>query len=119
MVLCLAFMFHVLAFHAYNVKYNAQYRKLRTRQKINRAYQSLRISGWVAHCAFRPHHVLKHLAVLSPKTAHIALWCIVPCAGFDIILTCSMINPYLGLLVACTYPLSILQAVVIMGAFIT
>ena len=62
--------------------------------------------------------MIKHLAVLSPKSPNMLLWVIPPCPGFDIILSCSMLSPHLGLAVACTYPLSILQAVVVLGAFI-
>ena len=108
-------MLHVCLSHVLNVKCNKQYRKLTTHEKINRSYQSLRISVWVAHFIFRPHHVLKHLSVLHPRSVNTLLWLVAPCAGFDVILTCSMLNPYLGLLVSCTYPLSILQAVVVFG----
>ena len=91
-MLCFLFMLHVLVFHAYNVKCSAKYRKKSTHQKINRAYQSLRISVWAAHFIFRPHHVLRHLSVLHPKSASTVLWLVPPCAGFDIVLTCSMIS---------------------------
>ena len=113
-MLCFLFMLHVLIFHAYNVKCSAKYRKLSTHDKINRAYHSLRISAWALHFVFRPHYLMKHLALLSPKSANILLWVIPACGGFDLVLSCSMLHPYLGLLVSCTYPLSLMQAVVIL-----
>lgn len=115
MVLCFLFMLHVLLYHVLNVKCSANYRKLSTHKKINRAYRSLRISVWAAHFVFPIQYVLKHAAILNPKSANIVLWFIRPCDGFDIVLTCSALNPYLGLLVSCTYPLSILQAIVVVG----
>jgi hypothetical protein len=113
-MLCFLFMFHVFLFHAYNVKYSARYRKLTTHDKIKRAYQSLRISAWGLHCFFSPHNVIKHLAVLSPKSANILLWIIPACPGFDLVLSCSMLHPYLGLVVSCTYPLTLLQAGIVL-----
>ena len=117
-MLCLVFTLLLFGSHAYKTKFDDKYRKLSTHSKINHAYQFLRIFEWAAHCAFRPHHVAKHRAVLSPRSANILLWIIHPCRGFDLIISCSMLNPYLGLFVACTYPLSILQAIVVLGAFL-
>jgi hypothetical protein len=115
--LCFLFMFHVFLFHGYNVRFNARYRSLNTHEKINRAYQSLHTCAWGLHIVFPTHHLRKHLAVLSPRSPSMLLWLIKPCPGFDLIITCAWLNPYLGVFVACTYPLSMLQAVVVMGAF--
>lgn len=115
MVLCLGLLLLVFSFHAYNVKFNGPYRKLSTREKIKRAYYFLPICVWVLHFVFPIQYVLKHRAVLNPKSANILLWLISRTPGFDIILTCSTLNPYLALVVSCTYPLSILQALVVVG----
>ena len=115
MVLCLGLLLIVFSYHAYSVKFSAKYRRLTTHEKIKRAYLCLPICVWVLHFVFPIQYVLKHAAILNPKSANILLWLIRPCDGFDIVLTCSALNPYLGLLVSCTYPLSILQAIVVVG----
>jgi len=117
-MLCLGLLLLVLIFHALKVKFSARYRKLTTHQKIDECYSNLHTSAWGLHIVFPTHHIRKHLAVLSPKSANILLWLINPCPGFDLILTCSWVNPYLGAAVACTYPLSFLQAIVVLGAFL-
>ena len=115
MVLCLGLFLLVFLFHGLNVKLSKPYRKLSTHQKIDHAYQFLHTFAWGLHIVFPTHYLRKHLAVLSPIHVNLLLWLLHPCVGFDLILTCSMLNPYLGLLVSCTYPLSILQAVVVVG----
>ena len=117
-MLCLSLLLLLLIFHVSKVKLSARYRKLSTHAKIDECYSLLRTFASALHFVFPPQHVMKHLAVLSPKSPEILLWLIKPCGGFDLILTCSMINPYLSLLVACSYPLSVLQACVVLGALL-
>ena len=118
MLLCFVFALLVLTFHVLKVKLSARYRKQTTHAKINECYSLLRTFASALHFVFPPQHVMKHLAVLSPKSPEILLWLIKPCVGFDLILTCAWLNPYLSLLGACSYPLSILQACVVLGAFL-
>ena len=113
-MLCFALLLLLLIFHASKIKLSARYRKLTTHAKIEECYSLLRTSAWALHFVFRPHYVMKHLALMSPKSANILLWVIPACEGFDLVLSCSMLHPYLGLLVSCTYPLSLPQAVVIL-----
>lgn len=118
-MLCLGLWLLLLIFHVSKVKSSARYRKLTTHAKINECYQLLHTSAWGLHIVFQTHYLRKHLAILSPRSPNMLLWLIEPCPGFDLIITCAWLNPYLGLLVACSYPLTILQAVVVMGAFVT
>ena len=117
-MLCLGLLLLLLIFHASKVKLSERYRKITTHQKINECYQLLHTCVWGLHTVFQAHYLRKHLAVLSPKSPSILLWLIEPCPGFDLIITCAWLNPYLGVLVACTYPLSILQACVVLGALL-
>jgi len=43
------------------------------------------------------------------------LWLVPETRGFNMVLACSMMHPYLGLAIACTYPLTPLESVVIFG----
>jgi len=117
-MLCLGLSLLVFIFHVSKVKLSARYRKLKTHAKIDECYSHLHTCAWGLHTVFPTHYLRKHLAVLTPKSPSILLWLIEPCPGFDLIITCSWLNPYLGVLVACSYPLSILQACVVLGAFL-
>ena len=117
-MLCVAFVFTLFTYHALKVKFDSDYRKLSTHEKIHHSYSFLLTCAYPLHFILAPHQVIKHLAVLYPKSPKMLLWLIEPCTGFDIILSCSMVNPYLGVAVACTYPLSFLQAAVVLGEFL-
>ena len=118
MALCFVFAFLVFIFHVLKVKLSARYRKISTHAKIDECYQLLHTCAWALHIVFQAHYLRKHLAVLSPKSPNILLWLIAPCTGFDFILSCAWVNPYIGLVVAFTYPLTVLQACVVLGAFL-
>lgn len=119
MVLCLGLLLLLLIFHVSKVKLSARYRKLKTHAKIHECYRLLHTCAWGLHMVLPAHYLRKHLAILSPRSPSMLLWLIAPCPGFDLIITCAWLNPYLGVLVACSYPLTILQAVVVMGAFVS
>lgn len=119
LMLCLGLLLLLFMFHASKVKLSERYRKLTTHAKIEECYSLLHTCAWGLHFVFPAHHLRKHLAILSPGSPSMLLWFISPCPGFDLIITCAWLNPYLGVLVACSYPLSILQAIVVIGAFVT
>ena len=88
-MLCLSLSLLLFIFHVSKVKLSARYRKQNTHAKINECYSLLRTFASALHFVFPPQHVMKHLAVLSPKSPEILLWLIKPCVGLDLILTCA------------------------------
>ena len=95
--------------HIYNVKQDPAYRKLNTHQKIDQCYQYLHIFARALNIFYSSHHILKHFSVVHPNP-YVLLWIIPETRGFSTVLSFSMIHPYAGLVVACTCPLTIIQA---------
>lgn len=112
-MLCLGFICMLFGLHVYKLR-STDYRKLNTHQKINQCYHYLHIYARALNLLYSSHHILKHFSVVHPNP-YALLWLIPETRGFNIILSCSMIHPYLGLVVACTYPLTPLESVVILG----
>ena len=112
-MLCLGFMCTLFALHIFKLK-SPTYRKLTTHQKINECYLYLHISARAISLFYSSHHVLKHFSLVHPNP-YALLWVIPETRGFSTILASSMVHPYLGLVIACTYPLTALESVVIWG----
>lgn len=113
-MLCLGFMCMLFVSHIYNVKRDPSYRKQTTHQKINQCYYYLHTCARALTLFYSNHHVLKHFAIVHPNP-YALLWVIPETRGFNVILASSMMHTYLGLVIACTYPLTPLESVVIFG----
>lgn len=111
-MLCLGFLCLLFVLHVYNLRYPT-YRKQNTHQKIEQCYRYLHTCAQALTYLYSSHHVLKHFSLVQPNP-YALLWFIPETKGFNMVLASSMIHPYLGL-VACTYPLTPLQACVIFG----
>ena len=85
------------------------YRSQTTHQKIEQCYRYLHICVRALTCIYSSHHILKHFAIVHPNP-YALLWIIPQTRGFSTVLSFSMIHSYLGLFVACGYPLTIIQA---------
>lgn len=107
-MLCLGFVLLLFVFHALKVKYYPVYREKTTHEKIGLCYFYLHIFALLLF-PLSPHYVSKHLAVVDPS-ALLLLWVIPETVGFNAVLTCMGINGVFGTVVACTYPLSVLEA---------
>ena len=112
-MLCLGFMCMLFVSHIYKLR-SPTYRRQTTHQKINQCYHYLRICARALNLLYSSHHVLKHFSLVQP-TPYALLWILPETRGFNIILSSSMIHPYLGLAIACTYPLTPLESIVIFG----
>lgn len=113
-MLCLGFLCTLFALHIYNVKRDPAYRKQTTHQKIEQCYHYLHICARALNLFYSSHHVLKHFSLVHP-IPYALLWIIPETRGFNMVLACSMMHPYLGLVMACTYPLTPLESVIIFG----
>lgn len=107
-MLCLGFLCLLFVSHVYKLK-SPTYRKQNTHQKIKQCYRYLHICARALTCIYSSHHVLKHFSLVQP-VPYALLWIIPESKGFNCILALSMVHPYLGLLTACGYPLTIIQA---------
>ena len=113
-MLCLGFICMLFGLHIYNVKRDPAYRKLNTHQQINLCYRSLHIFARALNLFYSSHHILKHFSVVHPNP-YALLWIIPETRGFSTVLACCMVHPYLGLLVACTYDMNIIQSILVFG----
>ena len=93
--------------HVYNLRSN-DYRKLSRHEQIVQCYRYLHICARALNLLYSSHHILKHFSVVHPNP-YALLWIIPETRGFSSVLSCSMIHPYLGLVVACTYDMSLLH----------
>ena len=116
-MLCLGFALLLFGFHAYRVKYDAAYLHRDMHEKIDLSYRTLHICAWLL-LPLSPHYVSKHLAVVDPSPL-LLLWLVPERLGFNIVLTCMSLNGVLGVLVACTYPLSLLESCLVMMLYMT
>lgn len=107
-MLCLGFALLLFVFHALKVKYYPVYREKTTPEKIDLCYFYLRTFALLLF-PMSPHYVSKHLAVVDPSVL-LLLWAIPETVGFSVVLTCMSVNGVFGILVASTYPLSALEA---------
>jgi hypothetical protein len=64
---------------------------------------------------YSSHHILQQYSIVHPRP-YLLLWMIPESIGFNIILTALLIHPYLGLAIACGYPLTVPQAGLIFGS---
>ena len=106
-MLCLGFICMLFGSHVYNLRSN-DYRKLERHEQIVQCYRYLHICARALNLLYSSHHILKHFSVVHPNP-YALLWIIPETRGFSTILSCSMIHPYLGLVVACTYDMSLLH----------
>ena len=116
-MLCLGFICMLFGSHACNLRYS-NYRQLSTQEKIEQCYKYLHILARVLNLFYSSQHILKHFSVVHPNP-YALLWLLPETKGFSTLLSCSMIHPYLGLAVACTYDISILESIVILGTIYT
>lgn len=100
--------------HVFNLR-STDYRRQTTHQQINLCYQYLHICTRALNLLYSSHHILKHFSVVHPNP-YALLWLIPETRGFNTVLSCIMIHPYLGLVIACTYDMSPLQSIVILGS---
>lgn len=107
-MLCLGFALLLFVLHALKVKYYPVYREKTTHEKIDLCYFYLRTFALLLF-PMSPHYVSKHLAVVDPSVL-LLLWVIPETVGFNVVLTCMSVNGVFGILVASTYPLSALEA---------
>lgn len=112
-MLCLGFICMLFGLHACNLR-SPDYRKHNRHEQIDLCYQSLHLFARALNILYSSHHILKHYAIVHPNP-YALLWIIPETRGFSSVLSCSMIHPYLGLVVACTYDMSPLQSIVILG----
>lgn len=112
-MLCLGFICMLFGLHAYSVKRNASYRQLTSHEKIDTCFQHMYITTRMLNFVFSSHHILKHFAIVHPRP-YLLLWIIPETIGFSTILSFSMIHPYLGIIIGCTYPLHWLEAFVVL-----
>jgi hypothetical protein len=103
----------LFASHAYKLR-SPNYRKQTTHKKINECYLYLHISARALSLFYSSHHILKHFALVHPNP-YALLWLIPETSGFNIILALCMVHPYLGLLVACTYDMTLLESITLVG----
>ena len=116
-MLCLGFALLLFGSHAYRVKYDPLYLRRDMHEKIDLSYRTLHACAWLL-LPLSPHFVSKHLAVVDPSPL-LLLWLVPERLGFNIILTCMSLNGVLGVLVACTYPLSVLESCLVMMLYMT
>ena len=116
-MLCLGFALLLFGSHAYRVKYDPVYLRRDMHEKIDLSYRTLHACAWLL-LPLSPHFVSKHLAVVDPSPL-LLLWLVPERLGFNIILTCMSLNGVLGVLVACTYPLSVLESCLVMMLYMT
>lgn len=116
-MLCLGFICMLFGLHAFNLR-SPDYRKLSRHEQIDLCYQSLHICARALNLLYSSHHILKHFSVVHPNP-YALLWLLPETRGFSTVLSCSMIHPYLGLVIACTYDISILESIVILGTIYT
>ncbi len=103
--------------HAFRVKYDAAYLRRGMREKIDLSYRTLHAFAWLL-LPVSPHFVGKHLAVVDPSPL-LLLWLVPERLGFNMVLTCMSLNGVLGVLVACTYPLSLLESCLVLMLYMT
>lgn len=116
-MLCFVFTLLLFVFHGYRVKYDAVYRSKTTHEKIDSSYRSLHLVALLL-LPLSPHYVSKHLAVVDPSPL-LLLWFVPERLGFNIVLTCISVNGVFGFLVACTYPLSLLEGCLVVMLYRT
>ena len=116
-MLCLGFVLLLFGSHACRVKFDPVYRCKGIHEKIDLSYHCLRICAYLL-LPLSPHYVAKHLAVVDPSPL-LLLWLIPERVGFNIVLTCMGVNGVFGVLVACSYPLSILEACLVVMLYRT
>lgn len=112
-MLCLGFTCMLFVLHIFKLR-SPTYRRQTTHQKINQCYLYLHICARALTLFYSSHHILKHFALVHP-TPNVLLWVVPETRGFNMVLASSMVHPHLGLVVACTYPLTPLESVVIFG----
>lgn len=112
-MLCLGFICMLFGLHAFNLR-STDYRKLERHEQIDLCYQSLHICARALNLLYSSHHILKHFSVVHPNP-YALLWLIPETRGFSSVLSCSMIHPYLGVVIACTYDISVMESIVIFG----
>ena len=115
-MLCLGFICMLFGLHVYKLR-SPDYRKLDRHEQIDMCYDYLHLFARALNLFYSSHHILKHYAIVHPNP-YALLWLIPETKGFSIILSCIMIHPYLGM-VACTYDMSPLQSIVILGSIYT
>ena len=103
----------LFASHAYKLR-SPNYRKQTTHQKINECYLYLHICARALTLVHSSHHVLKHFSLVHPMP-YALLWIIPETRGFNMVLASSMMHPYLGLVIACTYPLTLLESILVVA----
>ena len=116
-MLCLGFALLLFGSHAYRVKYDPVYLRRGMHEKIDLSYRTLHACAWLL-LPLSPHFVSKHLAVVDPSPL-LLLWLVPERLGFNIILTCMSLNGVFGVLVACTYPLSVLESCLVIMLYMT
>lgn len=103
----------LFASHAYKLR-SPTYRKLTTHQKINECYLYLHISARALSLFYSSHHVLKHFALVHPNP-YALLWIVPETRGFNTVLALCIVHPYIGLVIACGYPLTLLESILVVG----
>ena len=111
-MLCLGFICMLFGLHACKLR-SPDYRKLSRHTQIDQCYYYLHIIARTLNLFYSSQHILKHYAVVHP-IPYLLLWVIPESKGFSTVLSFSMIHPYLGLAVACGYPLSWLEAFIVL-----
>ena len=116
-MLCFALALLLFGSHAYRVKSNRDYIHKSMEEKINLSYECLHTFALIL-LPLSPHYVARHLAVVDPSPL-LLLWLVPERIGFNLVLTCMSINGVLGVIVACTYDLSLLEACLVVMLYRT
>ena len=111
-MLCLGFICTLFVLHVFHLR-STDYRKLSTHQQIKTCYKHLKVIAHALMFFYSNHTVLRHYGFVHPNP-YLLLWLVPETKGFNCVLACSTIHPYLGLVVAATHPLSLLEAIVVL-----